>query len=375
MDCLEVQELLSEAVDGEPVDRDKLAEAREHCGTCPSCMVFVRGLALTHRSEPPQEPEGLADRVVTALREEAAREEVAHAESAARQSEVVVADSLSERAASETPALPETAAPPSPLTGAAARGASQTRRPRRRMSPVAIGAWIGAAAALLIIAGFAAVSGVRSIVGGSSQATLSDSRTENGAVTTAPLTDQSAESASKSATSSAGAGAAATALEVPAPNMISVGGFAYRLIGRAGVDQSKLTTYTTTTTSFGSSEAAQLSTVYKTPTAGRVALISADELVLFDLVKRSYETRPYALTSGPLTSFSQWPSLPSSIPVPTTPEGAPTFVSAGLDDTGLEVYRQPNVAVSQGIAVPPNTPQSDPAGGNPNWTWWSPPPQ
>lgn len=369
MDCLEVQQLLSQAVDRDPVNAQKLAEAREHCGVCPSCMAFVRGLALTHRAEPPQEPEGLADRVVAAVREEATR-----LESAAGPAEDVEAEVSGERLASQALEPPETLATPSALAGTmAARGSAQAHKHKRRMTPVTMGAWIGAAAAVLILATFAAVAGVRSIVNGPSRASLSENQAENGFTTTPPVTDDSKSSGS--GTSQPEAATADVARELPAPNMISAQGFAYQLIGTTAVDPSTLTPYATTATSLDSEGTPQNYTVYKTPTGGRVALIRGEELLLFDIVRRTYNQRLYALTSGALSSFAAWPSLPSSIPEPTTPEGAPTFVSAGLDDTGLEVYRLPTVDASQGIAVPPDAPVSDPGAGNPHWTWWSAPPQ
>jgi len=367
VDCLEVQQLLSEAVDREPVNAERLAEAREHCGACPSCMAFVRGLALTHRAEPPQEPEGLADRIVAAVRQEASRLQGAGLED-------VPAAEPSEQSAGRALEPTQAQPTPSPLMGTmAARGGTQARRPKRRMSPVTMGAWIGAAAAVVILAAFAAVSGVRSIVNGPSQTSLSEDRAESGFMTTPPATDESKSSGSEAAQPEASAADAAR--ELSAPNMISAQGFAYQLIGPAAVDRSKLTTYTTTVTSLDSEAAPQTYTVYKTPTGGRVAVIRGEELLLFDLVRRTYEGRLYALASSALSSFEAWPSLPSSIPEPTTPEGAPTFISAGLDDTGLEVYRLPTVEASQGIAVPPDAPASDPGAGNPNWTWWSAPPQ
>jgi len=61
VDCFEVQQLLSQAIDGEPVSRERIAEARAHCAACASCAEFVRGLALVHRTPPPAEPAGLAE--------------------------------------------------------------------------------------------------------------------------------------------------------------------------------------------------------------------------------------------------------------------------------------------------------------------------
>ena len=34
MDCLTAQSLISEAIDREPLDAARLAEAKEHCRTC-----------------------------------------------------------------------------------------------------------------------------------------------------------------------------------------------------------------------------------------------------------------------------------------------------------------------------------------------------
>ena len=79
MDCTLAQQILSEALDAEPVSAELLAEARAHCRECSECARFVRGLALIERSEPPRPPAGLHARVMRAI---AAEREAASVEQA-----------------------------------------------------------------------------------------------------------------------------------------------------------------------------------------------------------------------------------------------------------------------------------------------------
>jgi hypothetical protein len=81
------------------------------------------------------------------------------------------------------------------------------------------------------------------------------------------------------------------------------------------------------------------------------------------------------LTSGAvIDSFGVWPVLPTRFPTPTTADGTPTFVAAGTDALGVKVYAAAGRPVSEGFAVAPGTAATDPAAGNPGWTWWAPAP-
>jgi hypothetical protein len=98
--------------------------------------------------------------------------------------------------------------------------------------------------------------------------------------------------------------------------------------------------------------------------------------VAFRSVERMFKGKPYVLSSnGDLTAYGQWPALPSQYATPTASDGSPTFAPAGRDDTGLQVYAPSGTSAESGFAVAPGTSTSDPAGGNPRWTWWVPKPQ
>jgi hypothetical protein len=81
----------------------------------------------------------------------------------------------------------------------------------------------------------------------------------------------------------------------------------------------------------------------------------------------------YQLAAGnTIGRFGEWPELPTRFQVPTSPDGFPTFVIAGGDALGVQTYTAKGVPQSQGFAIAPGTPGTDPAASNPNWTWWEP---
>jgi hypothetical protein len=96
---------------------------------------------------------------------------------------------------------------------------------------------------------------------------------------------------------------------------------------------------------------------------------------LYSPVVRLLSSVRYQLTSGkPIDSFGVWPVLPTRFPVPANADGTPSFVAAGSDALGAKVYAATGRPVTEGFALGPGTATSDPAAGNPNWTWWAPAP-
>ena len=63
--------------------------------------------------------------------------------------------------------------------------------------------------------------------------------------------------------------------------------------------------------------------------------------------------------------------MPPPMQPPANPDGAPQFQPAGTS-MGVTAYVQSGTTADAGIAIGPNTPATDPAAGNPNWTWWTP---
>lgn len=244
-------------------------------------------------------------------------------------------------------------------------------RGRRGADLWKVGAWVGVAAAVIIVAGFAAVGGVRSILAPTAatrdSASLAKSESASdllagGAAVTAP--EALAGSAAESTSVYSRAASTAEA------NYIAVDGVAYHYIGIAEVPRSSLTTAGSTTTSLDTGAVARSYTVYATPTAGRVAVLSAAGTRVFELVKRQFAGRTYVLASQSLAGFGEWPDLPAGFTPPTTSDGAPTFVAATPDDLGVQTYSKPGTPIEDGFAVASGTSPSDPALGNPNWTWW-----
>ncbi|MCX8007050.1 MAG: hypothetical protein N3B11_02930, partial [Coriobacteriia bacterium] len=116
-------------------------------------------------------------------------------------------------------------------------------------------------------------------------------------------------------------------------------------------------------------------TAYAEPLDKRtIWLRAADGRTLaFRLVTRTYANDEYALASGGVVArFGEWPTLPQRFAPPTSPDGSPTFRFFGSDDRGVRIYVPPGGRPQDGFAIAPGTPESDPAAGNPWWTWWTP---
>jgi len=346
MDCLQAQELISLAIDREQVDAGALASAKEHCRTCPRCDAFVRAQLIAKHATLPTPPEGLVDRVMAQVRTEAA-----HAAEAAA------------AAAAATPeAEPQSSVEPSDLGQPAATLAP--RPPHTRRVPRAV-AFAGAAAAVvLVLVGTLAVMRVGlQLVGGKGASAPTGGAVRSTAVL--PEADQAAPPAT-----TLGAAAPPSAVTSGSQSIV-VAGLAYRLVGPTTVDTGTAPVVGVTSTSLGGNAPPKQRTVLAGPKGTVYVADDSGALLSFALVTRKYAGLTYALTATELTGFSEWPALPASLPAPTEADGQPTFAYDGADSAGVKVYRQANSTAGQGIAVAPGTSPSDPAGGNPNWTWWT----
>jgi len=382
MDCTQAQQILSEAVDREPVSPEVFAEVRAHCMECAECARFVQGLALLQRAHPPAVPPSLHARVMAAVEPERAAD-VTHVPSSeggvedVLPSAAAVAASVSETSPAEvvalageasleeTPEAMEHVPAPGPIVPDELSAARKRARQRSML------AWAGAAAAVLIVAAFAAVSGLRSIVSPTTTSTRSSfSPSES---TSDKNLDTSVPGSTGGATAQSQGGSAESTAAQPAvaPDFITVNNIVYRSAGTLAIDRSQLTTAGTTSSALGTGGAPEVLTVYSTPTSGQVALTPDGATLAFRIVTRLLGGQTYALTSAPIPAFGVWPSLPSGFTVPTTADGAPTFVTAEKDDLGVQVYSRPGIPVTDGFAIAPRTAESDPAQGNPNWTWWT----
>ena len=350
MDCLLAQQTLSEAADREPMDSELLAAARTHCSTCPDCSRFVRAQIAVANIDLPEPPADLADRVMAAVRAEAAAQ-----------------------VAAETP-LPEQTgqtAERSPADFAADSGELAPIRPaawqRRRVPALTV---IAAFAAVVFAAAFGmAVVGSRYLSTSPSDSTRELATGQSGAPSESKALPQAAPPAADNST--------ATAPQTPSttsaapPDFITVTGGVYRSEGEAAVEASTLHDLGLITTSLTASGTASQVQVRAGTDPDVVYLAGpSGNTLAFKRVKREFNGQSYYLVSADLTSIATWPTLPAKVALPTAPDGSPTFVSAGADSNGVSVYRLASSPNSGGIGIAPGSPSSDPAAGNPNWTYW-----
>lgn len=348
MECLRAMQILSEGSDRGEVDG--IGEARDHCETCSECREFALGLAALSRLTPPEPGPDLLSRVLDAVEAERAAEGGA--------------------GSAVGPVAPVT-----PITG--------TGTPPRR--PANVPRLVLAAAAVAALVGVALITraGVLSMTGGARDVAKNGSFGASDAAQPSlmppPVTESAPESSPRflsdgpSATMDSSAAARAGAATATA-SYISFGGLAYALAGPQQVPQSQLVTAGTTLTSLAAGTSAKRRTVYTRAGTADVLLLRDDagRLLVFRPSYRVLSGSRYALTTQPLYAFGQWPSLPSRYPRPVTADGSPTFRPAGFDELGVAVFSPPDAEPADGFAVGPGTPATDPAAGNPGWTWWAP---
>lgn len=350
MDHVRAQQIISDALDELAVDRWELSEAKEHCRECQDCAAYVRALIAVQRTDLPEPPADLADRVMLKVREEAQQRAIARARALA-----------SPGRAKGTSQLP----PPSEHAAASSVRELWERAldPRNRRQ-VAI--WGGAAATVFILAGWGAVLGVRAIL---VPPQLSEMTIVGTDTSTQPYTQPLPGAAPESGrTSDSLAGSAAAA-----PGMVEVGGSIYRLNGtNQSVDKNALRKTGQTRTAFDTGRIARSYDVF-TGTDPLVIYIATDEATFeFKAITREYEEKTYVLQGGSVERYGEWPELPPSLPEPTSVDGGPTFEVAGTDASNVSVYQLRGRTAAEGIALAPNPPASDPMAGSPNWTWWAP---
>jgi hypothetical protein len=357
MNCLEAQAVLSAAHDGDVVSEASLALARDHCSECEECTAFAAGLTALDALPTPHAPDGLVERVMEAIAPLAAEREEARSLEAAREQ--------MEDAGVEVPALGadivEAAALPDPTP------APRTFAGFEWFQGPAKWASLGAVAAL---AATALIAFVVFGIGGGRTGTPAAS-TSTGAGATSGLTSGEA-----AATATTSAPAQTTPAATHAPDYVLYNGFVYTP-GALLADASSATpTIGTLATAFASGGTPQSATVYRSPLSdGSIVVRGPDGLRLYSPVVRLLSSARYQLTSGAaIDSFGVWPVLPTRFPTPTAADGTPTFVAAGTDALGVKIYAATGRPSSEGFAVAPGTATTDPAAGDPGWTWWAPAP-
>jgi hypothetical protein len=344
MDCREAQLLLSAAQDREELHDATAASVAAHCRTCPECGAFDVQLGALRDLGAPRAPEGLAERITAAVAEEAALARATEATSVAVKPPAV---------AGHAPSGLERLA----VVGGAEAPAWLTR-----------GRLWGGTAAITACAAALVVTVM-----------VAQRTTEN---SIAKDTARLSEGAGSMAATPPGAGASGEAVPADpagvtrAPDYVALNGGVYAASKSTDVGTSQVTTIGTV------QSALDLGTVQSLPALRSSGDARAIVLVLpggarkrFDPVVRVRKGTVYQLQAGgSLSRYGEWPSLPASTQTPTRKDGSPSLVSAGTDDAGVAVFSRIGEAPARGMAIAPGTAASDPAAGNPNWTWWLPVP-
>lgn len=125
-------------------------------------------------------------------------------------------------------------------------------------------------------------------------------------------------------------------------------------------------------TALDTEEAASQHTAFQGTSQYSLLVSDGEQYYEFDLVRRTSMGRQHALTIAPVSAFGQWPLPPSELPMPARDDGSPLFEEGAWDSHGQRTYVPTGEYPREGFAIAPGTPSTDPAAGNPNWTWWEP---
>ena len=317
-DCQDAGRILSEALEGAADDK-ALADAREHCRSCPECARLAAGLEELGALDGPRAPEGLVDSVMRAVREEADKTD-----------DILYGVPLTPQS------LPD------------------------RRSPWWVPRLVLFASAAVVVIATAFVS-IRSLTVISESPDLDIEGESLFSAAVPEAADRSVGSAVTGADEDAAAEDAAEA-----PDYIAYAGGVYEPGRVSSFAASQLETVGTTFAALDS-EASVTREVYES-TRGSLYLETdeAGEYLLIQPVTRTVGDQLYLLVpGGPLDRYGMWPQLPSSLPAPTRDDGTPTFLPGGFDNAGQAIYVRAGLTVDTGFALAPG-------GGNPNWTWWEP---
>jgi hypothetical protein len=337
MDCIRTQATLSALHDHEPVTEESAEAARIHGAGCGPCRTFASNLGVLDALPGPKAPPELVDRIM-----------------------VAVAAIAAERAREAPSVGAEEVEPASP-------GLSEQQPPRLEWFRGNL-RW-GTFGAI----GVAALALVLFVVIGTGRPPT-DTTSDRATVTTG----QGAASlvTPEVATGAAPAAPAPTPAPVRAPDYLTFKSRVYTpgslLADSTGATQS----VGTVSTAFGGAGAPTQVTAYRSPIVdGSIVVNGPDGSRLYEPVTRMFTSVKYQLVAGnAVERFGVWPQLPTQFAAPASPGGSPTFTAAGGDGLGVQTYTAKGVPQTQGFAIAPGTPASDPAASNPNWTWWEPMP-
>jgi negative regulator of sigma E activity len=347
-DCRDMELALSALHDGALAAADEIAAVRDHCATCASCSSFAGALRALDGVPASVAPAALADRIAAAVTAEALAVKVAAAEAQAL--------AIAAAAAGPAPGAPGRTLPGSRLRADAEVPAWLTRT---RLWTITGGIGVSAAAVVLALL----VTQNMSLRG------QMDELSARGAAS-APTIEYAPAGGPVASVAPSGQSAPAKA-----PDYILYTGGVY--LGGVSVDTatSTQTTEGSVVTALASSEPPAAVVALRSPSdpGSVVLLLPNGSYRRFAPVVRTLGGRTFQLQSGvALSRFGEWPRLISAIQEPTAADGSPSLRAYGTDSAGVPVYVQIGAAPSAGFAVAPGTATSDPAAGNPNWTWWAP---
>lgn len=335
MDCERALDTVMRAADVDLSQIEDYREALEHCRSCPSCSRTARGAARLARIPGPVAPDGLADSVLAAV----------EMERGAQDAERLAQATAAQAVADVTP-LPVARRIPGWVPWATAAGA---------VAAVLVGMFVVAGIGLRYLGTGTESGDVAMTVPGPEAATGDQARE--------PAAGMAAEAET----------AESTAPE-EAPGFVVYDGRVWRILEGTTPDRSTLETQGTVTTDLGSGRSGRRTVLTSRDNPSSIAVADKDgSLTTFTLVKRLYHGDTFVLVADrAIKRFGEWPELPSRIPSPVAADGSPTFAAADPDDMGVPVYPRTGTDPEAGFAIAPGTPISDPAAGNPNWTWWTP---
>lgn len=373
-ECLNAQTAISATYDGEHVDAAAIAAARTHSAECADCAEFVRTLAAVRRVPAPAADPAALDSAIAAMRAEAERA----AEERAVLEAMAAAETQPEAAAQpqQVPSAPT--AVETPVEAAVeehpAKTADSVSELLVRLSGAGRqrwavwGAWAAGAAAVLFIAGIATLQGAR-FIASQTRAGEPTAIVTGTAVDTAGETNAPAEESQDGAVTSLGTapGTAATGARY-----ITLGDWVYEYTSDITVNPANAQKVGNTTSALDTKSAPASYDVFFYGTKDHVTIESGGRWMDFVLVTRSFQGKRYGLQSPPLSGFEQWPTLPAGITTPTGTDGSPDLERYLPDDQGVTIFRIKGREPQAGFAIAPGTSTSDPARGNPNWTWWAP---
>lgn len=369
MDCLQAREIVSEAFDRGLTDTPGVAEAREHCRGCAECAAFVQGLVALQKAPAPQAPASVVDAILDRTRKMAALD----AEEAAAARPVTPAPvATTPESTDQGASAPVAPSPPAPTGWESDLGSPVPPRPRPRLWWLPRTAAGLAAAAVVIVALVVSFQGFRALApGGGTPASAPVAREMEPATEAAKDVGTSSHSATSGNRFAAGPSQAATS----SVRYVAFDGQAYVWLGERSPDKSSLVAAGTLMSSFATTDAPVSRQVWRSKTDPDLIFLepAIGTMTAFQRVTRTLGGKKFALSAeSGLDAYGQWPALPSRFIAPTSDDGSPTFQAAGTDDTGLKVYTPPGASPAQGFAVAPGTSGADPAGGDPDWTWWVP---